>query len=297
MPKATRGAIELEFDEFGDPAGEPLLLIMGLGAQMVLWDDGFCESLAERGHRVIRFDNRDVGLSSWLDHLGVPDLMEIVAAMGQGKPLDIPYTLDDMADDAMAVADALGLEQAHICGASMGGMIAQAVAIRHPDRVRSLTSIMSTTGNPELPPASPEAMAVLTEPVPEDRDEVIERSLKSDVVIGSPAYPADEAYLRERAGMLFDRAFHPEGAARQMAAIVAHGDRSPALREVDIPTLVIHGKADTLVPVEGGIHTHESIRGSELMLIEGMGHNLPPALWADIVERISALTARAGRKE
>ena len=296
MPKATRESIELEFDEFGDSAGEPLLLIMGLGAQMVLWDDGFCESLAERGHRVIRFDNRDVGLSSWLDHLGVPDVMEMVAAMGQGKPLDIPYTLDDMADDAMGVVDALGLDQAHICGASMGGMIAQTVAIRHPGRVRSLTSIMSTTGNPELPPASPEAMAVLTEPVPEDRDEVIERSLKSDAVIGSPAYPADPAYLRERAGMLFDRAFHPEGTARQMAAIVAHGDRSPALREVDIPTLVIHGKADTLVPVEGGIHTHESIRGSELMLIEGMGHNLPPALWGEIVDGISALTDRAPRK-
>ncbi len=297
MPKAVREGIELEFDEFGDPAGEPLLLIMGLGAQMVLWDDGFCASLAERGHRVIRFDNRDVGLSTWLDHMGVPDMMEMALALGQGKALDIPYSLDDMADDAMAVTDALGLDQVHVCGASMGGMIAQTVAIRHPGRVRSLISIMSTTGNPDLPPASPEAMAVLTEPMPEDRDEVIERSVKSDGVIGSPAYPADEAYLRERAGMLFDRAFHPQGTARQMAAIVAHGDRSPALREIEVPTLVIHGKADSLVSVEGGIHTHESIRDSELMLIDGMGHNLPPALWDDIVGRISALTARAGRKD
>lgn len=296
MPKITRDQIELEYDEFGAESGQPLLLIMGLGAQMVLWDDAFCESLADRGHRVIRFDNRDVGLSTWLDDLGVPDMAAIMTAAAQGEPMPVPYTLDDMADDAIAVIDALGLDDAHICGASMGGMIAQAVAIRHPQRVRSLTSIMSTTGNPALPPASPEAMAVLTEPVPEDRDTVIERSLKSDTIIGSPGYPAPEDYLRERAAMLFDRAFHPVGAARQMAAIVAHGDRGPALREIDIPALVIHGKADALVPVEGGIDTHESISGSELMLIEGMGHSLPSELWDQIVDGISALTARAARK-
>ena len=220
-------------------------------------------------------------------------MMELFAARARGETMQIPYSLDDMADDAMAVADALGLDSVHICGASMGGMIAQAAAIRHPERVRSLTSIMSTTGNPDLPPASPEAMAILTDAMPEDRQAVIERSLKSDAVIGSPGYPGDPGLLRKRAGMLFDRAFHPVGSARQMAAIMAHGDRGPALRKIDVPTLIIHGQADALVPVAGGIDTHEAIAGSELMLIEGMGHNLPPQLWDRIVERISALTARA----
>ena len=160
-----------------------------------------------------------------------------------------------------------------------------------------MTSIMSTTGNRALPPASPEAMAVLMDPMPEDRDAVIERSVKSDGIIGSPGYPASEAYLRERAGMLFDRSFHPEGSAWQMAAIMAHGDRGPALRKIDIPTLVVHGKADSLVPVEGGVDTHEAVAGSELMLIEGMGHNLPPELWDEIVGGIAGLTARAGRAQ
>ena len=293
MPKAIHSGIELEYDQFGPESGEPLLLIMGLGAQMLLWEEGFCEKLADRGHRVIRFDNRDIGLSTWLDDLGVPDVPALMAAGAQGKPLDVPYTLDDMADDALAVVDALGIDAAHICGASMGGMIAQALAIRHPGRVRSLTSIMSTTGNPALPPAKPEAMAVLMEPVPEDRDFVIERSIHTDRVIGSPAYPGDPAFLRERAARLFDRAFHPAGSARQMAAILAHGNRSPALRQIDVPALVIHGKADSLVPVEGGIDTHQAIAGSELMLIEGMGHNLPPELWDEIVDGISGLTGRA----
>jgi pimeloyl-ACP methyl ester carboxylesterase len=293
LPKAKREGIELEYDLFGAEGAEPLLLIMGLGAQMLLWDEAFCEKLAARGHRVIRFDNRDVGLSTWLDELGVPDMSALFAAGARGEAIEVPYTLDDMADDAVAVMDTLGIDAAHVCGASMGGMIAQALAIRHPGRVRSLTSIMSTTGNPALPPASPEAMAVLTEPMPNDRDAVIERSVKADAIIGSPSYPAEEAYLRERAGRLFDRSFHPVGSARHMAAVMAHGDRRPALRQLDVPALVIHGKADPLVPVEGGIDTHEAIAGSELMLIEGMGHNLPPEVWDGIVEGIAELTARA----
>ena len=296
MPRATRDAIEFEYDVFGAETGEPLLLIMGLGAQMVLWDEGFCEKLAAEGHRVIRFDNRDIGLSTWLDDLGVPNMAELFAAGARGEPMQIPYTLDDMADDAVAVIDALGIDSAHICGASMGGMIAQALAIRHPARVRSLTSIMSTTGNSDLPPASPEAMAVLTEPMPDDRAAVVERSIKSDAIIGSPAYPGQPEVLRERAGMLFDRSFHPVGSARQMAAIMAHGDRGPALRKIDVPALIIHGQSDALVPVEGGIDTHEAIADSELMLIDGMGHNLPPQLWDSIVARISALTARVDGK-
>jgi pimeloyl-ACP methyl ester carboxylesterase len=290
MPKALRQEIELEYEVFGSRVDEPLLLIMGLGAQMILWDEDFCERLAQCGHRVIRFDNRDVGLSTWLDDLGVPDMPALMGASVRGEEVEAPYSLDDMADDAIAILDALGHEQAHICGASMGGMIAQTVAMRHPARARSLISIMSTTGNRELPPANPEAMTLLASPPPAERQAFIDQSLVTDRVIGSPAYPSEESFLRERAARLYDRAFHPSGATRQMAAILAHGDRRPGLRELDLPTLVIHGKDDPLVPVEGGIDTHEAISDSELMLIDGMGHNLPRELYGQVIEGITALT-------
>lgn len=293
MPTAIRDEIELEYDVFGSARDEPLLLIMGLGAQMLLWDEAFCEQLASRGHFVIRYDNRDVGLSTWLDELGLPNMMDLFAAGQRGEEVKPPYTLDDMADDGMVVLDALGLDRAHICGASMGGMIAQAVAIRHPDRVKSLVSIMSTTGSTDVPPPTAEAMAILMATPPPEREAVIEQSVKAERVIGSPAYPADPEVVRERAARLFDRSFHPAGAARQMAAIAAHGDRGPALRTLDVPSLIIHGKADPLVPVAGGIDTHEALSGSELMLIEGMGHNLPPELWEEIADAIAKLTRKA----
>ena len=293
MPRAKANGIELEFDSFGQEANEPLLLIMGLGGQMLLWNEEFCEMLAEQGHFVLRFDNRDVGLSTWCDEMGVPDLMSLMASLGQDTAHPAPYSLDDMADDAMAILDAVGLDRAHVCGASMGGMIAQATAIRHTERVKSLTSIMSTTGNPAVPPPSAEAVQILTTPVPAEREAAIERSVEAEQVIGSPAYPVDPDVTREMAGLLHDRAYHPEGTARQMAAIAAHGNRREELEKLDIPSLVVHGKADVLVPVEGGLDTHEALKNSELFLIDGMGHNMPRELWEPLVERISRLTRRA----
>lgn len=293
MPRASNGDVELEYDAFGTAGDEPLLLIMGLGGQMLLWDETFCKQLAALGHHVIRFDNRDVGLSTWFDEKGVPDMAAIFAAGARGEPVEPPYTLDDMADDAMAVLDALGINSAHICGASMGGMIAQAVAIQHPGRVKSLTSIMSTTGNPNLPPPKPEAMAILASPMPEEREAVIARSVQAERVIGSPDYPMQEEQLEKRAAQLYDRAFHPSGTARQMAAIAAHGNRRPRLETLDVPALVIHGEADPLIPLESGLDTHEALAGSELMRIPGMGHNLPPGVWDKVITGISRLIRRA----
>jgi pimeloyl-ACP methyl ester carboxylesterase len=291
MPRARANGIELEYDTFGRASDAPLLLVMGLGAQMVLWDDEFCALLAERGHYVVRFDNRDVGLSTKFDHAGVPDLAKVMAPGADRS--GVPYTLDDMADDAAGLLAALRIDAAHVVGASMGGMIAQTVAYRHAAKTRSLVSIMSSTGNPALPPAKPEAMAVLLKARPTDRAGNIEASVVASKVIGSPAYPADEARLRERAGMMFDRAFTPLGTVRQMAAIFAHGNRAPRLAAVTAPTLVIHGIADPLVPVEGGRDTAKSIPGAQLLEIEGMGHDLPPALWLRIADAIGAHTKKA----
>jgi pimeloyl-ACP methyl ester carboxylesterase len=291
MPQARANGIQLEYDTFGRASDAPLLLIMGLGAQMLLWDEEFCRMLAERGHYVVRFDNRDVGLSTKFDDAGVPDL---AAMMQRGADRSAaPYTLDDMADDAAELLRALRIDSAHIVGASMGGMIAQTVAYRHAGRTRSLVSIMSSTGNPALPPARPEAIAVLLTPRPLDRAGNIEASVLASKVVGSPAYPADEARLRERAGLMYDRAFTPMGTLRQMAAIYAHGDRAPRLAAVAAPTLVIHGIADPLVPIEGGRDTAQSIPGAELLEIEGMGHDLPPALWERIADAIAAHARKA----
>ncbi len=291
MPRAKANGIELEYDSFGRASDAPLLLIMGLGAQMVLWDEEFCEALAERGHYVVRFDNRDVGLSTKFDHKGVPN---VVAMMQPGADRSMaPYTLDDMADDAAGLLGALRIEHAHIVGASMGGMIAQTVAYRHAKQTRSLVSIMSSTGNPALPAAKPEAMAVLLTPRPLDRASNVEASALASKVIGSPVYPQDEARIRARAGMMFDRAFTPLGTARQMAAIFAHGSRVAKLAAVTAPTLVIHGLADPLVPIEGGRDTAKSIPGAQLLEIEGMGHDLPPGLWTRIADAIAAHTKKA----
>ncbi len=291
MPQAKANGIQLEYETFGRAGDPPLLLIMGLGAQMVLWDEEFCEALAERRHYVVRFDNRDVGLSTKLDHKGIPN---VLAMMQPGADRSsAPYTLDDMADDAAGLLDALRMESAHVVGASMGGMIAQTVAYRHAPRVRSLVSIMSSTGNPALPPAKPEAMAVLMTPRPLDRESNVEASVKAARVIGSPGFPFDEARVRRRAAMMYDRSFAPLGIARQMAAIFAHGNRAPRLAAVKAPTLVIHGLADPLVPVEGGRDTAKSIPGAALLEIEGMGHDLPPALWTRLADAIASHTRKA----
>jgi pimeloyl-ACP methyl ester carboxylesterase len=293
MPTAFANGIRIEYETFGAPSADPLLLIMGLGAQMLLWDEELCEQLAARDHFVIRFDNRDVGLSTKFDHAGTPDLMALVAALQSRRPVPAPYTLDDMADDAVGLLDALGLAAAHLVGASMGGMIAQTAAFRHSARVKTLTSIMSTTGDPSLPPARPEAMGMLMITPPAERAAAIEHAVRVWRTIGSPGFPFDEPRIRDRAARQFDRCYHPAGTSRQLAAVLAHGSRRQRLRSVTAPTLVIHGSDDPLVPVEGGKDTAAAVPGAELLIIEGMGHDLPRGAWGRIVDAITSHAAKA----
>jgi pimeloyl-ACP methyl ester carboxylesterase len=246
----------------------------------------------DRGHHVVRFDNRDIGLSSKLDDQPPPSLLELMPKIRAGESVDVPYYLSDMADDAIGLLDALEIDSAHIVGASMGGMIVQCMALQARDRVRSMTSIMSTTGRRDLPPAKPEAMERLMTPPPTERDAIIEHGLTTQRVIGSPGFDFDEERVRERISRAFNRSFYPQGSARQTAAIVASPPRDEALRSLELPTLVIHGDADPLVPVEGGLDTHACIPNSELMLIEGMAHDLPKGAWPQIIDGISKLTGR-----
>lgn len=290
MATVQANGIRIEYDVFGDRNARPLLLIMGLGGQMIQWHEEFCQALADRGHFVIRFDNRDIGLSEKIESAGVPDVAALVQALQERRPLSAPYTLDDMADDAAGLMDALGLESANVCGASMGGMIAQTLAIRHPQRVRSLVSIMSTTGDPSLPQGRPEAMQFLLRPAPAQRQRYVEHAVELWRTIGSPGFPFEEEEIRRRAALAFDRCFYPAGQVRQLAAILAHGDRTEGLRRVRVPALVIHGTGDPLVPVECGRATAAAIPGAELLLIEGMGHDLPRGAWPRIVEAINRVT-------
>jgi pimeloyl-ACP methyl ester carboxylesterase len=289
VPLVRCNGLDLHYETLGDPADPALLLVMGLGAQLIDWPAGFCELLAARGFRVIVFDNRDAGLSTALDHLGTPDLPAIIA----GDPGTVPYLLADLADDAAALLTAIGIDRAHVVGASMGGMIAQQLTIDHPDKVASLCSIMSTTGNRRVGRPTPEAAAVLMRPRTPSRDEVIAAGLVSSRVVGSPAYPDDEDELARRHGARYDRSYRPEGTQRQYAALIASPDRTPALHDVKVPALVIHGEADPLITVTGGTATAEAIPGAELLLIPGMGHDLPRALWAPIADEIAANIARA----
>lgn len=290
MPRAKADGVELEYDSFGDPADPPLLLIMGLATQMIGWPEGFCALLAGRGFHVTRFDNRDIGLSTWLDGLPEPDLIALMS----GDPSTAPYLLEDMAGDAVAVLDALGTARAHIVGISMGGMIAQEVAIKHPERVLSLCSIMSTTGDHAVGQPSQEALAAILLPAGADRDGAIERGVTVLKVISSPGYPPTEQWMRDRSADSYDRAYHPEGGTRQFAAIVASPDRTGALHAVTVPTVVIHGEEDRLVDVSGGKATAAAVPGAELVLFPGLGHDLPEALWpafADAIERNAARAA------
>jgi methylmalonyl-CoA mutase N-terminal domain/subunit len=288
---ARAGEIELAYDTFGRSGDSPLLLIMGLATQMLGWPDQFCAGLAQAGHYVIRFDNRDIGLSTHLDDAGGVDISAVLA----GDVSSAAYTISDMARDAAGLLDALGLDSAHVVGASMGGMIAQAMAIEHPERVRSLTSIMSTTGNPAVGQPTPEAIAVLLASRPPDREGTIERVVANYRVIGSPGFEFDEAALRERAARSYDRANDPAGVLRQMAAVPAGGDRTEELRGVRTPTLVLHGRQDPLAALSGGVATAEAIPGAELVVFGGMGHDLPRELWPQFIEAIAALTQRAER--
>lgn len=283
--KAQANGIEIEYETFGDADDPAVLLVMGLGAQLTRWSESFCGQLVDRGYYVIRYDNRDIGLSTKFDAFTPPTIPEIVGALMTGRKPDVPYLLGDMADDAVALLDALGIARAHVMGASMGGMIAQMVAANHPERVLSLTSIMSTTGNPMLPPAKPEAMDVLTaRPERPDEDSVVAHGIRVETVIGSPGYPADQAVLRDRVRADFHRMYHPPGYARQLAAIVASGDRRAALATITAPTMVVHGVDDPLVPITGGRDTHASIAGAQIVEIAGMGHNLPEPLIGQVLD-------------
>ncbi len=282
--------LDFAYDTFSrSPAlgeGDPLFLVMGIGAQRIFWPDGLCRALVERGFDVVRFDNRDVGESTKMDDLETPSVLESLAALARGKAVLAPYTLDHMADDTVGIIEALGYQSAHVCGASMGGMIAQTVAIRHPQRIRSLVSIMSSTGNPALPPANATVQAALIAPAPWDVDGYAEHAVSVWRTIGSPGFRYDENNVRERARLAFERGVSPKGFSRQLAAILAHGNRKPALASVTTPTLVIHGDADGLVPPTGGIDTAEAIPNAELMMIPGMGHDLPEELWDQIADAV-----------
>ncbi|MFW9874614.1 MAG: alpha/beta hydrolase [Candidatus Thorarchaeota archaeon] len=293
MTKATVNNIEIEYETFGDRLNKPLLLIVGLGSQMIHWDEGFIKSLADRGFYIITFDNRDIGLSTKCEEAGEPDLMGAIMAVQQGEPFEAPYTLDDMADDAVGILDALGIEKAHICGASMGGMIAQTIAYRHPSRVLSLTSIMSTTSNPNLPQATPEVQQVFFAPVPPERDAVIENQIRVGKLIYGSGFPYDEEKYRVLARRAFDRCFYPSGVERHLLAIIAQGNRKEKLKAIRVPTLVIHGREDPLFPVEAGKDTAEAIPGSKLIIIDGMGHSLPPEIWDQISDAIADNAAKA----
>jgi pimeloyl-ACP methyl ester carboxylesterase len=268
-------------------------MVMGLGAQMILWEDDLCAALIERGHRVIRFDNRDVGRSTRLAAAGMPDMVRATSAFFAGLPVEAPYTLSDMAADAAGLLDALAIPSAHIVGASLGGMIAQTLAIEQPRRVRSLTSIMSTTGRPELPPARPEAMAVLLLPTPAERDAYVERSVHVFRTIGSPGFPFDEERIRRLAQLSWDRGISPDGPARQLLAVVASGSRHGRLAALRMPTLVFHGADDPLMPVEHARDTAACIAGAELVVVEGMGHDLPRPVWPRLVDAVTRLTSRS----
>ena len=296
-PKFARAnGIDLCYEIFGDADAEPMLLIMGLGAQMIHWDDDFCRQLAARGFRIIRFDNRDIGQSSKLTggkRLGPVELLKLRFLK---IPVAAPYRLHDMALDVIGLMDALGIISAHLVGASMGGMIAQEAAISFPQRVRSLTSIMSTTGNPKLPPPTREATAVLMAPPPKTRDEYFERFALTWKVLRVGSFPQDEALDRSRAERTFERGLSPAGVARQLRAILASGSRKERLASVKAPSLVIHGTVDPLVPPEGGKDTAASIPGAKLLMIKGMGHALPIPMWPEIIDAIDKHANAAAAK-
>lgn len=291
MPRLAVNGIELEMLLEGPAEAPPLLLIMGLGVPLTRWPRALCEALLQQGFRLIRFDNRDAGLSTHLDHAPVPNL----GAALRGMPLEPAYTLDDMAADCVGLLDALAIPRAHIAGASMGGAIAQIVAARYPQRVLSLTSIMSSSGHPSLPPPTPAAAAALFAPLPRERqrDAIVADALQRYQAIASPAYPEDPQQLQAMFAAEYERSFDPRGVARQMAAILAHGDRRPLLAGIRAPTVVLHGAADPLIPPACGEDVAAHIPGAELRLVPGMGHDFPAALAPVIADAIAAAAARA----
>jgi pimeloyl-ACP methyl ester carboxylesterase len=289
VPIITVNDIEICYESYGPDEAPPLLLVMGLGAQLTLWPTGLVSELLERGFRVIRFDNRDAGLSS--KSVGEPpDVLALYANFLAGTPIDAPYTLSTMAADGIGLLDALGIEAAHLVGASMGGMIVQTMAIEHPERVLSLTSIMSTTGHTEVGQPDPESMLALLAPPPSDRASAIAQTVQTSRVISGELF--DEELSRSMAAESYDRCFHPAGFAFQIVATAASGDRTEALSRLDVPTLVIHGRQDTLITLSGGEATAAAIPGAELLVFGRMGHDLPELYWPQMADAIFNIAAR-----
>ncbi len=291
MPYTHNGDVELYYETFGKPSDPALLLVNGLGSQCINFSEVWCEKHVAEGFFVVRFDNRDVGLSTKFAHVA-PDLASIVKARTEGREPAPPYTVHDMANDAIAVLDAAGMARAHVMGFSMGGMIVQTMAIDHPGRLLSMTSVMSTTGDADVGQSSPEAHQLFMSRPPTDRESYIARHLDAIRTWGSPAY-YDEERLRAFAGAAFDRCFDPAGQARQTMAIVSGSSRTAALGGVRIPTLVLHGTEDKLIDASGGRRTAEAIPGARLVLIDGMGHDYPPQFWDQLVSLVTEHAARA----
>jgi pimeloyl-ACP methyl ester carboxylesterase len=290
MPRAHGNGVEIEYETVGDPNGRPLLLVQGLGAQLTSVEDGLCQELASRGFLVIRYDNRDAGLSTWFDDARPVNLTGIWA----GDHASLAYTLEDMADDAVAVLDAVGVEAAHVVGISLGGMIAQLLATRHPARVRSLASIMSTTGDRAVGQPTGEAASVLVASMPRDRERFLEQAVANARAISAgSAYPFDAEAVRRGAARNYDRAYHPKGTGRQFAAILAAGDRTAALGQVRVPTLVVHGEEDQVIGVSGGAATAAAIPGARLVRVPGLGHELPPGFWPALADALVENADRA----
>jgi pimeloyl-ACP methyl ester carboxylesterase len=287
VPTAHANGIDIEYVTQGDPADPALLLVMGLGGQLIAWTPGFVDQLTARGFLTIRYDNRDTGLSTRFE--GLPD----ITALFSGDGSSAPYRIEDMADDAAALLTELGIERAHVVGVSMGGMITQALVINHPERFLTACSIMSTTGDRNVGMPTGEAMTALLRPVATSREEAITASLEGSKVIGSPGYPTPDDVLRARAAAAYDRGYHPEGTARQLGAVLASPDRTSGLHGVELPFLVIHGEADPLVTPSGGDATAAAVPGSKLITVPGMGHDLPEALWDQIIDAIVANTELA----
>ena len=286
--RARIGDVEIAYDTTGDPSHPTMLLIMGLGMQLIQWDAEFVEQLAGRGFRVVRFDNRDSGLSTQID-APVPNLARAVA----GLRVDAPYLLDDMAADTVGLLDHLGVERAHVVGASMGGMIGQALAIRHPRRVLSLASIMSTTGERRMSRPRLRVFGVLLRRAPRDKQAYVEYWVRIFRRIGSPGFATDDDRIRAMAAASFDRGHRSAGTGRQLAAILASGDRTEQLRRLRVPAVVIHGTEDPLVPFRGGVATARAIPGAELVAIPGMGHDLPRQVWPQVIDAVVKNAQRA----
>ena len=293
MPKAKTNGIELEYEIFGDRSGRPLLLVMGLGSQLTGWSDEVLKQLVDEGHFVIIFDNRDMGLSSKIEEAGVPDTREMMKALSRGETITVPYTFYDMGDDAVGLLDFLEIKKAHICGHSLGGAIAETIAISHPEQLFSLILISAPTYNPNLPQPKPEITNLMRAPSGAGRAAYVEKAVQTSIAIAGSGFPLDEEWVRQMSERAYDRSYYPEGTSRQFLARLAIRNQQLPLRSINTPTLVIHGEEDPLLPVENALDAAETIAGAELMIIKGMGHYPPHrGPWPEIIKAISTHTRK-----